>query len=89
VLPGAAELIHAFFTVLPQYLPKGSADVTKFGAKQKKPRRPLTVDQKKAANQKRAATRAARHIMGKKQRQAIHAPAELPPAPPAPPKTGP
>ncbi len=60
--------------MLPQYLPAG-ADTSKFGSKPKKARTPLTVAQKQVANAKRAATRAARHIMGKKQRAAIQAPA--------------
>jgi hypothetical protein len=85
-LPTAAQFIAAFFSVLPQYLPAG-ADTTKFGSKPKKPRTALTVAQKQAANAKRAATRAARHIMGKKQRAAIQAPAT--PTTPAPTKPGP
>src|SRR6185312_13870002 len=40
-LPDAAQFIQDFFAVLPQYLPKGSADVTKFGAKTKKQRAQL------------------------------------------------
>lgn len=73
-LPAAAEFIAAFFSVLPQYLPAGT-DVSTFGDKPKKARAKLTVAQKEAANVKRQATRAARHIMGKKQRLAIEAPA--------------
>jgi hypothetical protein len=88
-LPDAAALIVAFFAVLPQYLPAGSADVAAFGAKPKKARKQLTVEQKQVAAQKREATRLARHIMGKNQRLAIKAPAAAPPsAPPAAPPAG-
>jgi hypothetical protein len=91
-LPDAAAFVEAFYAVLPQYLPAGSADVTSFGGKPKKARTPLTVEKKQAAAVKRAATRAARHIMGKKQRKAIQAPASAaalaPTTPPAPAKTG-
>lgn len=80
---GLVEVINGFFTILPQYLPPG-ADVTKFGAKQKKARAKLTAAQKTTANEKRQATRAARHIMGKKQRLAIKAPAPTAPATTAP-----
>ena len=79
-LPDAAAFIAAFFAVLPQYLPAGT-DVTTFGDKPKKPRAKPTAAQKAASNVKRNATRAARHIMGKKQRLAIQAPA--PTAPPS------
>jgi hypothetical protein len=82
-LPDAVTLIDGFYALLPQYLPPG-ADVTKFGSKTKKPRTPQTAEQKAAANAKRTATRAARHIMGKKQRQAIKAP----PTPATPPPAG-
>ena len=93
-MPGAVQFIEGFFASLPQYLPPG-ADVSKFGAKPKKARTPLTAEQKVAANTKRTATRAARHIMGKKQRAAIHAtppttpttPAATPPATPTTPAT--
>jgi hypothetical protein len=74
-LDEAAALIEAFFTVLHQYLPAGSAGVASFGKKPKKARTPLTLEQKEAAAAKRAATRKARHVMGKKQRRAIQAPA--------------
>jgi hypothetical protein len=67
-LPDAAAFIEAFFTVLPQYLPAGSASVSSFGSKPRKARTPLTVEQKQAALVKREATRKARGIMGKKQR---------------------
>ena len=83
--------------MLPHYLPPG-ADVTKLGAKPPKPRTAQTVAQKAVSNQKRNATRKARHIMGKKQRQAITAPAPgspptpdptpIVPPPPILPKTG-
>ncbi len=42
-----------------------------FGLKPKKARTPLTIDQLAAAAAKRAATRAARHTMGTKQKQAV------------------
>jgi hypothetical protein len=88
-LPDAAQFIQDFFSVLPQYLPKGSAEVEKFGAKTKKKRAAMTAEAKVAANEKRQATRAARHIMGKKQRAAIKAPVPAPaPAPAAQAKTG-
>jgi hypothetical protein len=74
-LPEAIALVNGFYAILPQYLPPG-ADVAKFGAKPKKARQPQTAEQKAAANAKRAATRAARHIMGKNQRKAIQAPAQ-------------
>jgi hypothetical protein len=81
-LPGAVSFLDAFFAVLPQYLPPG-ADVTQFGGTPKKERAPLTAEQKVAANEKRNATRAARHIMGKNQRKALHAAAPTPPAAPS------
>jgi len=85
-LADAAAFVDAFYAVLPQYLPVGSADVASFGSKPKRARAPLTVEQKQAAAVKRAATRAARHIMGKNQRLAIQAPApaQAPTPPPAP-----
>ena len=65
-----------------------------FGLKPKKVRAPLTIDQMAAAAAKRAATRAARHTMGPKQKQqvkgtittivsppAANAPAPIKPAP--------
>ena len=73
-------LIEAFFAMLPQILPPGT-DPTKFGAKAPKPRTPQTAAQKAAATEKRLATRKARHIMGKKQRLAIKAPAPASPDP--------
>jgi hypothetical protein len=82
-LPGALALVNGFYSILAQYLPPG-ADVTKFGAKVKKARKPLTAEEKTAANEKRTATRAARHIMGPKQRKAIKAP-PTPPTPQTPP----
>jgi hypothetical protein len=85
-LPDALAFIDAFFSVLPQYFPPGSAELTTFGRKPPKARTPLTVEQKQAAAAKRAATRAARHIMGDKQRKAIKA---TPPAPAAPPAAAP
>jgi hypothetical protein len=42
-----------------------------FGLKPKKARTPLTVDQQAAAAKKRAATRAARHTMGSKQKKEV------------------
>jgi hypothetical protein len=42
-----------------------------FGLKPKKVRTPLTIDQMAAAAAKRAATRAARHTMGPKQKQKV------------------
>ncbi len=87
----AVTLINSFYALLPNILPPG-ADVSQFGAKPPKPRKQLTAEQKQAANVKRQATRAARHIMSKKQRLAITAPPATPPAdpaaPPAPLKTG-
>jgi hypothetical protein len=79
----SVALINAFFTMLPQILPPGT-DVTQFGAEPHKPREEPTAEQKVVSNQKREATRAARHIMGKKQRKAIQAPAAAAPATPAP-----
>jgi hypothetical protein len=84
----AAAFIAAFFSVLVQYLPPGT-DVTKFGDKPKKTPAKPTAEQKAAANAKRKATRAARHIMGKNQRKAIVAPAPPAPATPATPATPP
>lgn len=43
-----------------------------FGLSPRKKPAPLTVDQKKAAAQKRAATRAARHTLGPVQKSKIH-----------------
>jgi hypothetical protein len=81
-IPAAMDLLASFYAVLPQYLPPGT-DTSTFGKKPKKARAPLTAAQKEAANEKRNATRAARHIMGKKQRKAIKAaPPASPPAPP-------
>jgi hypothetical protein len=71
-------LIDAFFVMLPQILPPGT-DVSQFGAKARKARTPQTAAQKAASNAKRQATRQARHIMGKKQRAAIQAPAATSP----------
>jgi hypothetical protein len=42
-----------------------------FGLKPKKTRTPLTIDQQAAAAKKRAATRAARHTMGSKQKKDV------------------
>jgi len=78
-LPDVIALLAGFNAILPQYLPAG-ADVTTFGGKAKKVRKPQTAEEKTASNVQRAATRAARHIMGKNQRKAIKAPA--PPARP-------
>lgn len=81
-LPDVIALVNGFYAILPQYLPAG-ADTTKFGAKAKKARKQQTAEEKTASNAKRAATRAARHIMGKNQRKAI----KVPPAPATPPAT--
>jgi hypothetical protein len=81
-LPDAIALLDGLYAILPQYLPAG-ADTTKFGAKAKKVRKQPTAEEKTASNAKRAATRTARHIMGKKQRKAIKAP----PTPATPPAT--
>jgi hypothetical protein len=78
----ASALITGFYDLLPNILPPG-ADVTQFGAKPRKARKPLTASQKETANLKRQDTREARHIMGKKQRLAIKAPPPPPPAEPA------
>jgi hypothetical protein len=69
-----------------------------FGLKPKKAPTPLTVEQKAAATAKRAATRAARHTMGAKQKKSVKGtvpttvtstpPTATPPvAPPGPPAT--
>jgi hypothetical protein len=81
-LPNTIAVVNGFYAVLPQYLPAG-ADTTRFGAKAKKVRRQPTAEEKTVSNAKRAATRTARHIMGKNQRKAIKAP----PTPATPPAT--
>jgi hypothetical protein len=48
-----------------------------FGLSLHKARTPLTADQKAAAVAKTAATRAARHVMGKNQRKAVKAPVQV------------
>lgn len=50
-----------------------------FGLNPRKPNTPLTVQQKAAAKAKAAATRAARHTMSKKQKQAIKGTVTPPP----------
>jgi hypothetical protein len=59
-----------------------------FGMAPRKVRTPLTAEQKAAAAVKRKDTRAARHIVGKKQRAKIKAPAATTPAPGIPPTHG-
>ena len=88
VLPTQA-FMSAFYVALPQYLGPNNADQSKFGKKPPKARAPLTAEQKAAATTKRNATRAARHIMGPKQRKAIKAPVSTAAPAPATPATTP
>jgi hypothetical protein len=68
-MPGIVQFLAAVYAVLPQYL-GATADLTKFGKKPAKVRQPLTTEQRAAANAKAAATRAARHTLGKNQKNA-------------------
>jgi hypothetical protein len=64
VLDAFVEHVKAAFSQSPDIL-------AAFGLEAKKARTPLTVEQKAAAAAKRAATRAARHVMGPRQRRLI------------------
>jgi hypothetical protein len=66
-------------------LGRANPALSKFGMTPDKPRQPLTVEEESLKVAKAKATRAARHTMGKKQKEAIKG--EVPP-PPAPPKGG-
>ena len=48
-----------------------------FGLSPRKATTPLTAEQKAVASAKRKATRAARHVMGSKQRKAVTAPVQV------------
>jgi hypothetical protein len=74
--------LNAVYAVLPQYI-GATTDPTKFGKKPAKTRTPRTTEQQAAANAKAAATRAARHTMGKKQKLAIKGTVATTPTPAA------
>jgi hypothetical protein len=85
-MPGIVQFLAGVYAVLPQYL-GATADLTKFGKKPAKARQPLTTEQRAAANAKAAATRAARHTMGKNQKKAIKGTVATAPATPVAPAT--
>jgi hypothetical protein len=68
--PGAERFVIGFYSVLPQYIGSNNADQAKFGKAPAKARAPRTVEQKAEAAAKAKATRAARHTMGKNQKNA-------------------
>jgi len=84
--PSAHAFIEAFYSLLAANLGKGNAKLRDFGATPFKARAVPTVEKQAVANQKRLATRTARHTMGKKQKQQIHG-TVTPPADPTGKKT--
>jgi hypothetical protein len=65
------KLLAALVTVVKGSFGNSPDVLADFGVPPKKAPTPLTVEQKAAAAAKRSATRAARHTMGTKQRQAV------------------
>jgi hypothetical protein len=69
--PSLRNLLFAYTTFVKATFGDSPDVLADFGLKPKKVPTPLTVDQKAAASAKRAATRAARHTMGSKQKQEL------------------
>jgi hypothetical protein len=69
--PALRERIHAIVAYVRATFGNSPDILTDFGLKPKKARTPLTVEQRAAASEKRAATRKARHTMGKRQKRQI------------------
>lgn len=80
--PALRSLMTAFVAYVRTAYSNSPDVLADFGLKPKKAKAPLTVEQKTAAVAKRAATRQARHTMGKNQKAAIHG--TVPAAAPAP-----
>ena len=79
-LAGTSGFVLSLVTVIRGMYAGSPSNLADFGLTPKKAL-PLTVEQKALANQKRAATRLARHTMGTKQRAAIKAPVVVAPTP--------
>jgi hypothetical protein len=77
-------VVGAFHAFVVNRFGNAPSTLEDFGIAPRKVRAPLTAEQKAAASVKRKATRAARHIVGKKQRAKIQAPAATTPTAPAP-----
>jgi hypothetical protein len=90
--PALRSLMTAFVAYVRTSYSNSPDVLADFGLKPKKAITPLTVEEKAAAVAKRAATRQARHTMGKNQKAAIHgtvpatapAPSPTPTSAPAP-----
>ena len=85
--PSLRSQMAAFVTYVKATFGTSPDVLADFGLKPKKVRTPLTISQLAAAAAKRAATRAARHTMGTKQKQAVKGTITTivtPPAAPAP-----
>jgi hypothetical protein len=85
--PSLRSQMVAFVTFVKATFGDSPDVLADFGLKPKKVRTPLTISQLAAAAAKRAATRAARHTMGTKQKQAVKGTITTivtPPAAPAP-----
>jgi hypothetical protein len=91
-MPALHSLMAAFVAYVRTAYGNSPDVLSDFGLKPKKSKTPLTVEEKAAAVARRAATRQARHTMGKNQKAAIHgavpttapAPSPTPPQAPAP-----
>jgi hypothetical protein len=79
-----APVLGAYHAFVVNRFGNAPSTLEDFGIAPRKVRTPLTAEQKAVAAVQRKATRAARYIVGKKQRAKIKAPAATTPATPAP-----
>ena len=77
IVPFVVELCSA----LVGFLGRTSPRLAELGIQLRKKPQPRTTAEKKAAAEKRQATRDARHVMGRRQREAVHPQEEAPPKP--------
>jgi hypothetical protein len=70
-MPAHRVFMDAFVSFVKAAFGNSPEVLADFGLKPKKAATPLTVEAKAAANAKRAATRAARHVMGAQQRKDV------------------
>jgi hypothetical protein len=70
-MPALRLFLDAYVSFVKATFSKSPDVLADFGLQPKKARTPLTTEQKAVAAAKRQATRAARHVMGTKQRKAV------------------
>jgi hypothetical protein len=75
--PSLRGVVSAYVAFVKASFGNAPAVLVDFGLSPRKARTPQTAEQKAVASAKRKATRAARHVMGPKQRKAVTAPVQV------------